>query len=299
MKLKLFVPLILLSSLSVPVAIAQKKTKQTTVAPLLTRTIMRNELRRFGYGGTLTLIGAPDGSIKIEAWPRSEVSISADIQLLANTEQDLDRLAAVSGFMLDEDANHIRILSAGTHDKVYMRQSAKNFPKHLLGLPWKIDYRIRVPFNIDLEINAGRGPIRLHGVEGAVQLSATESETELTMAGGALAATVAKGKVTLHVPDKTWRRGGADIRVAAGEVNLEIPAASNADIDAQILRTGQIVDTYGALEAREEKEKITSQKMKARTGAGGAYFQLTVGDGVINIKKTEFRSQNSEDRSPK
>ncbi len=278
--------LFLLLTLSIVPAVAgQKKTKPTVEPPQLVRTIMRSEQRRFGHGGTLTIVGAPEGSISIEAWPRNEVSINADIQLRAHTEQDLDRLATVSGFMLDEDANHIRILSAGTHDKAYMRRVAKNFPKTLLGLPWKIDYRIRVPANIDIEINAGRGPIRLSGVEGAIQLSAAESETDLRLAGGALAATVAKGKVTLQVSEKTWRRGGADIRVAMGEVNLEMPAASNADIDAEILRSGQIVDSYGGLEPRDDKDKITAQKMKARTGAGGAFFQLTVGDGVINIRK--------------
>jgi hypothetical protein len=58
----------------------------------------------------------------------------------------------------------------------------------------------------------------------------------------------------------------------------------NADIDAEILRSGQIVDGYGALESRE-KPGITAQKMKARAGSGGAFFQFTVGDGTVNIRR--------------
>ena len=34
-------------------------------------------------------------------------------------------------------------------------------------MPWKIDYRLRVPVNTDLEVNAGHGEVKLSGVEGA------------------------------------------------------------------------------------------------------------------------------------
>src|SRR6266852_6776833 len=126
-------------------ALAQQKKTPDPNRPLrLARTTIRHEVRRLAYGGTLTVVGAPAGSITIEGWSRNEVDISAEIQLRADTEPDLDLLAAVNGFVLDEDSNHIRVLSVGTHDKAYMR-TAKKFPKSLLGLPWKIDYRIRVP----------------------------------------------------------------------------------------------------------------------------------------------------------
>lgn len=261
----------------------QKKTLDPNRPLQLVRTTLRHEVRWFAYGGTLTLVGAPEGSITIEGWPRNEVDISAEIQLRANTEADLDLLAAVNGFVLDDDLNHIRVLSTGTHDKAYMR-TAKKFPKTLLGLPWKIDYRIRVPISTDLEINAGRGPIRLAGVEGNIRLSAAESETNLKLSGGDLAATIAIGKLTLSIPSRSWRRGGADIRIASGEVTVELPPGFSGDLDADILRIGQIDDSYGGLEARE-KPGLTPQKMKARAGAGGALLKFTVGDGRISIRK--------------
>src|SRR6185503_6657933 len=158
---------------------AQKKKASTPLAPpALVRTTSRNETFRLGYGGTLTVIGAPEGSITIEGWSKNEVEVRAEIQLRADTEQDLDRLAAVNGFLLDEDLNHLRVLTTGTHDRAFMKK-VKNFPKKLLGLPWKIDYRIRVPMSVDLDINAGRGPISLAGVEGNVRVSSPQSETSL------------------------------------------------------------------------------------------------------------------------
>ena len=268
-------------------ATAQKQKISTPVAPPpLVRTTTRNETRRLGYGGTLTIIGAPEGSITIEGWSRSEVEVRAEIQLRANTEQDLDRLAAVNGFVLDEDLNHLRVLTTGTYDRAFMKAKAKNFPKTLLGLPWKIDYRIRVPMSVDLDINAGRGPISLTGVEGNIRLSSPQSETKLEFSGGTLTTTIALGKVTLKVLGRSWHGVGADIKVAAGDIVLELPAGFSGDLDAEILRAGEIENTYQGLEARE-KPGITKQQVKGRMGSGGGFLRLTVGDGRIYIKRRE------------
>ena len=269
---------------------AQQKSAVVGTTPLLTRTTTKQETFRLGYGGTVTIIGAPEGSITIEGWPKSEVTVIADIELKADAEEDLNRLATVNGFVLDDDLNHVRVLTTGTHDKVFMRRVAKNFPKKLLGLPWKVDYRIRVPAVTDLEINAGRGPINLKGVEGAIRLSATESETELTLAGGTVSVTVASGKVALKIPVRSWRGGGADVRLAGGELAIELPAGFNGDIDAEILRIGRIENSFAELQSRE-RPGITERVVRARAGAGGAFFKFTVGDGVISIKKAVVTDQ--------
>ena len=287
----LLLTLFFLFALNVPntARAQQKKTVEPNRQPKLVRTTLRHETLRFAYGGTLTIVGAPAGSIKIEGWPRNEVDITAEIQLRADTETDLDLLAAVNGLVLDDDSGHIRVLSTGTHDKAYMRK-AKKFPKALIGLPWKIDYRIRVPMLTDLEINAGRGPIDLAGVEGNIRLSAAESETNLNLSGGSLTATVAIGKVTLSIPSRSWRRGSVDLRVGAGELAVELPPGFNGDLDADILRMGQIIDAYGGLEVRE-KPGLTPLIVRGRSGAGGAMIKLTLAEGSINIRKLAAESQ--------
>ena len=262
------------------------KTKTVSANPvlLLTRTTTRHEVRRFGYGGTVTIVGAPQGSIIVEGWSRSEVEVSADVELHAETEDDLNRLATVNGFVFDEDTNHLSLLSTGTHDRIFMKRAAKDFPKRLLGLPWKIDYRLHVPASTDVEINAGRGPISLTGVEGAIRITATESETQLSLTGGVVSVTIAAGNIGLAIPARSWRGAGAEVRLAVGNVTLELPAGFNGDIDADILRSGKIVNTYEGLEARE-RPGLTEQKTRARAGAGGASLRMTVGDGTLYIRK--------------
>ena len=266
-------------------AFQKSKTVNANPALLLTRTTTRHEVRRFGYGGTVTIIGAPKGSITVEGWSRSEVEVTADIELLAESEGDLNLLAAVNTFVFDEDTNHLSLLSTGTHDRVFMKRVAKDFPKRLLNLPWKIDYRLHVPTSTDIEITAGSGGIKLAGVEGAVRLSATESETMLTLTGGIVSATIAAGNVRVVIPVRSWRGSGADIRLAAGDLTLELPAGFNGDIDADILRSGKIVNSYEDLQPRE-KPGLTDQIVRARAGAGGASFKFAVGAGTLYITKS-------------
>ena len=260
---------------------------QKTDAPeiqLLKRTTRRQETSRFSYGGTVTLIAAPRGNVTVEGWTRNEVELTADIELQGPTEADLDQLAKVNSFVFDEDLNHLSVLTTGTHDRAYMKRAAKNFPKKLLNMPWKIDYRLRVPVNTDLEVNAGHGVVRLSGVEGALRLSATESDTALSLTGGFVSTTVTAGSITLSIPARSWRGAGADVRIASGTINVDLQPGFSGDIDAEVLRTGKIVNTYEGLASRE-KPGITERTVRARAGAGGAYFKFTVGDGVVNIRR--------------
>lgn len=279
MKILLFVSLLLV--------FAGPVYSQKTPAPeiqLLTRTSTRRETARFSYGGTVTLIAAPRGSVTVEGWSRNEVEVTANIELKAPTEADLDQLVKVNTFVFDEDLNHISILTTGTHDRAFMKRSAKNFPKKLLNLPWKIDFRVRVPINTDLEVNAGHGEVKLSGVEGALRLSATESDTMLTLTGGTVSGTVTAGSITFAIPARSWRGAGADIRIASGIINVDLQPGFSGDIDADVLRTGKIVNTYDGLASRE-KPGLTERTVRARAGAGGAYFKFTVGDGTVNIRR--------------
>ena len=283
---KLFFALLLLALLiPPPVSFSQEK-KAAAALPteFLKRTTTRRETRRFNYGGTVTVIGAPRGSVTIEGWPRNEVELVADVELNGLTDADLDQLAKVNTFVFDEDLNHLSVLTTGTHDRAFMKKAAKNFPKNLLNFPWKIDYKLRVPTNTDLEVTAGYGPVTLSGVEGALRISATESETSLTLTGGIVTTTVTAGTVTLTIPVRSWRGGGADIRLATGVLIVNLPAGFNGDIDADVLRSGQIVNTHDGIVARE-KPGIQPQTIRARAGSGGAFFRFTIGDGVVNIRK--------------
>jgi hypothetical protein len=260
-----------------------------TPAPLIKRTTTRREVRRLGFGGSVTVYGAPEGSVTVEGWSRSEVEITAEVEQSADTEENLARLAALNTFLLDEDINHLSVLTVGLHDRKYAKRVARDLPKNLPAMPWKIDFHLKVPAMTDLEINAGRGALVVSGVEGALRINAGGGgASQLTLTGGDVEATVTKGPVTVRVPSRNWRGRGMNVRVAGGDLEVQLAAGFSGDVDAEVLRAGRVENGFAGLEPRE-RSKPTERSLQARAGAGGAPLTFTVGDGTLRISQANAK----------
>ena len=263
---------------------AQKDKKPPAPAAAnLKRTIHRSATHRLPYGGSVSLVAPPVSSITIEGWSRSEIEIEADIELQAPTEADLDLLAVINNLTIDVDTDHVRILTSGTHDKKYLQRVAKKFPKTLIGLPWKIDFRLKIPALTDVDIDSGVGPIKLSGVEGSIQLEALQSDAELTLTGGYFSGLIQRGAVKVTIPSRNWRGLGAGLQLAGGTLEVLLAPGFSGDVDANILRAGEIKNSYTGLTPREGTTS-NPRLLLGRTGAGGAKLSFTVGDGTLEIK---------------
>ncbi|MCA1637099.1 MAG: hypothetical protein LC768_01975, partial [Acidobacteria bacterium] len=236
--------------------------------PLIKRTTYKTETIEFSAGGTVSVVGAPNGSITIEGWQKNEVEISVDIEVQAENESDLNQLAQVSDFVLDEGFGHVRIKSVGTHDKSYMKRVTKKFPKNLLTMPFRIDYRIKVPAFCNIEIDGGRGDLVLSNIEGAMRINFLESNATINLVGGVINAVVGKGNVDVVIPSKNRRGRAADVQLASGTLTAQMPQNISADINAKILREGKIENSFDALKPRE-RTKFTEQSIVAKAGNGG------------------------------
>jgi hypothetical protein len=298
---KIFSPLLLLTFVVVQLSASaqsgrQPKEEKRAEKPapaqtpsLLKRTTTRRELKRLGYGGSVTIYGAPEGSVTVEAWSRSEVEVTAEAEQSADTEENLTRLAALNTFSVDEDVNHVRVLTVGLHDRKYAKRAAKGLPKHLLSMPWRIDYRVRVPAACDVEINAGRGALVVSGVEGALRINAGGGPNSLfALAGGDVEATVASGPFTVRPSARSWRGRGLSLRLISGDLTVELPAGFNADVDAEVLRAGRIENTYPGLVPRE-RTTPSEHSLQGRAGNGGVPLSFTVGDGTLRIKQVSSK----------
>ncbi len=264
--------------------LAQKNSDKNLLPPpqtLIKRTNVKTEKRTFGAGGTVTILGAPNGSITIEGWNKNQFELTAEVEIQAANEEDLTTLSAVNGFILDESPNHINIITSGTHSKELVKRLGKKFPKRLLDLPWKIDFKLKVPATCDLEVNTGRGDFSLSGVEGAISIKSLEStNANLNLIGGTILATFGMGNVNVKIGTRSWRGRNAEIQLAIGTMNVEFPTIFNAEINASILRNGKIDNKYASLKP-DEDQPFTDKTVFGKAGNGGATLSFTVGDGNL------------------
>jgi hypothetical protein len=251
----------------------------------LKRVVTKTDKLDFGAGGSVAIVGAPNGSITVEPAAGNQIEITAEVSLEANTEADLTTLEAISGFLLDESLGRVVINSVGAYDTKYLKRLNKKFPKTLMGTPLRIDYAVKVPRYCDLQIDGGKGDIAVRGIEGLMKITSLESNTKLDLVGGGLAATFGKGNVSVSIPERSWRGGGTiDVGLASGEMNVFFPANFGAELDAAVLRTGKIENSLLDLKPRVRTVKFTDTSISALSGPGGVAMKFTVGDGTLRLK---------------
>jgi hypothetical protein len=263
---------------------AQKPDAQPAQGQLLKRVITKTQKENFGAGGTVTVVGAPQGSVTVTGWNKNLVEVEANIELQAENEADLAQLAQVNTTVFDAGAVHINVLTAGVHDREYMKKNWKKFPKRLFGLPWKVDYIVHVPQYTDLEISLGDGALKISGVEGTMLLKGGQTDADLNLTGGNVSSTFGGGTVNIQVANRSWRGRTLDVNMVKGTVNVIMPANFNVDMDASIAQSGEILNTHpGLKEGDDDAEKFTAKKVMGKVGSGGAQFTITVGDGNIKL----------------
>jgi hypothetical protein len=134
----------------------------------------------------------------------------------------------------------------------------------------------------DVSIDAGTGPIKVSGFEGMVRINAVESVADLSLTGSDLSVIIQKGAVNFTVPARAWHGLRAEIKLASGKLAVDLMPGFSGDIDADVLRVGEVKSAFPGLEPRE-RNSIGPRSVRARAGNGGAMLTFTVGDGTIEI----------------
>jgi hypothetical protein len=275
MKTNLIKTLILLALSCLAATAAQGQLKRVTT---------KTDTLDFGAGGTVAIMGAPNGSIRVEPSAGNQIEITAEVSLEASTEADLTTLANITGYVTEESLGKVTINSVGPHDAKYVKRIDKKFPKRLMGATFSIDYLVKVPRYCDLQIDAGKGDITIRGVEGSLRINSLESNAKLDLVGGTLNATFAKGNISLTIPERSWRGSGLDVALANGSMEVYFPINLSAELDASVLRTGKIENSLIDLKPRVRTQKFTDTLISAKAGSGGVPMKFTVGDGTLKLK---------------
>lgn len=248
------------------------------------RTITKTDRFEFRSGGTIVIAGAPKGSIQVFGSPANEIEVTAEINLLAANEEDLNTMISITGFATEESAIRASIITVGNHNKFGLKKLPKNISKGMLSLPFRVNYIIRVPMYSDLEIDGGKGDLSITGIVGSIRANFLESNAKVDIAGGTAQLAIGKGSLDVSFGPKSWRGRSATVQIAEGDLTIRLPTTLSAEIDAAVLGAGVIENGFPDLKPRDRKVIFTEKAMFAKAGVGGALMKFSVGDGKLKIE---------------
>jgi hypothetical protein len=73
------------------------------------------------------------------------------------------------------------------------------------------------------------------------------------------------------------------VRLVRGTLTVALAANFNGDVDATVLRAGEIAGTHDAFAPRDGEPPPSQRSWRVRAGAGGALLRFEVGDGSIRF----------------
>lgn len=140
-----------------------------------------------------------------------------------------------------------------------------------------VNFRVKVPAGVAFVGKTVNGEITATSLASNVSTRTVNGSIKISTSGYADAKTV-NGEISAKLGDANWTSGLA-FSTVNGEINLELPANTNADVEAQTLN-GAIVTDF-PLSTTDMK---IGKHVKGRIGSGGRELQLKTLNGSINLR---------------
>jgi hypothetical protein len=213
--------------------------------------------------GPLTVDAGQNGGIRVDAWDRNEILIRAVVTASADREQDARELLS----SVRVDAGSGRVSASG--------------PSTLHRQSWAVSFRINVPRQNDLELNARNGGITIAGVHGTIRFDTTNGGVNLRDLGGDVRGETRNGGLKVTLSGDRWEGSGLDVVTSNGGVQLEVPDGYNAELSTRTVNGGFRSEIPMTIQG----ELTPRRGIQTTLGAGGAPVSVRTTNGGVRINR--------------
>lgn len=241
-------------------------------------------------------IAAYDGSIEVQPWDRSEVSVEITTEGW--------RIGRDLRVIEDRTGNRIRIELRRPHFEVRLGLHSR-FIRVAVRVPRTVDLDLATgdgnvtlePLAGDVTIRTGDGSITARSLRGRIDLSSGDGRIEASDLEGALRAHTGDGAIRVDgtfegldlssgdgpivavAADGSSIAEGWEVRTGDGSLVLRIPHDLRADLDAHTGDGGITVDLPVEVSGR-----FNHSTLRGTLNGGGPPLRLRTGDGPIRIE---------------
>ena len=136
--------------------------------------------------GPLQVAAGNNGGIRVEAWDRNDIRVLAVVSASARREEDAKHLAGA----VQVQAGSGRVTATG--------------PSSGDNQWWSVSYRINVPRQTDLELDANNGGISIAGVHGTIRFETTNGGVNLRDLAGDVRGETRNGGLNVTLSGDRW-----------------------------------------------------------------------------------------------
>lgn len=213
--------------------------------------------------GPLTVDAGQNGGIRVEGWDGSDIRVRAVVTARARGESEAKQLG--SEVQVDVGGGRVSARGPSTGRREW----------------WSVSYRINVPRNNDLELQASNGGITIAGVTGTIRFDTTNGGVRLTDLAGDVRGETRNGGLNVTLSGDRWEGAGLDVETSNGGVTLAIPENYNADFSTRTVnggfRTEYPMTIQGELSPR--------RGITTTLGSGGPPVRVRTTNGGVRINK--------------
>lgn len=225
------------------------------------------------WARTYTL--APGGRLEI-------VNVNGPIDVTAATGSAVEVHATREARASSDDAardllRQTRIVEEASPARVRVELQGISSDRRSFGLTRvSVAYRVAIPKGLNASFHTENGPVRLDGVDGALDASTTSGPLTGRDLSGTLKASTVNGPVRIDIAAV---RGVIDVRTVNGPVTLELPRSVDADLEATTVNGGVVVDDALSITTTDRGRTHVA----GRLNGGGPKITAQTTNGPVRI----------------
>lgn len=208
-------------------------------------------------GRTKLTIENPAGSLEITGWGEPRVELVATKR--ARSEGDLQEIDVE----IREEPDGVRIRSL--HSEIVSK--------------WLVDYRLKVPYGVALEIDQGAGEITIADYAGSITVDLGAGDLNLKeVRAPEISLDVGAGNVDAVVLESQR----IEIDLGTGDLDLRLPPDASFAVEVRVGVGDLTISGFETLNIRQEG--LISQSAEGTLGAGEGTLSIRVGVGDVDVK---------------
>ena len=218
------------------------------------------EVREYNVAaGAIDVDAGKNGGVSVEAWDGSDVLVRAKVNAYGEDDGDAERIA-----------ERITVQTSGGN-------ISADGPTTGDGESWSVSYRVYVPRDTDLSLEAHNGGIGIKGVNGDIRFNTMNGGVRLTDVAGDVRGETRNGGLSVQLTGSRWDGAGLDVETRNGGIQLTIPEGYNAELTTGT-RNGSIRVDFPVTVSGEIKRRL-----ETTLGSGGPAVRVVTTNGGVKI----------------